>query len=335
MRPSWRRGWCTVVSDTVPDARQDRVVVADHRDVVGDSHAQFLQFRENADGGEIVSCVDGGGRLEEIHELPGTGGAGLLVERPLDDDRSEAALDHRLDESVPAFGAARRDAGVDVANARVSQVDQVIDDEAAAMVFVVVDRVETLRVDVGADGNRRGLHTKSLEHLVGQAGSCEQQPIGPHVHERFDRLELARFSLPAGAHEDLQVALGRSGRGTLGHFGEERVVEIVEHHPDGVRLARCEIAGPGVRPVAELVGRGEDLLPAAVGDPWGIRITRDTSARDTPACAATSSMVGLLIGENDSFSIGSCIERSTSRRCFRDVSDVWPWRIVDFVASRA
>src|SRR5215211_1005641 len=247
----------------VGEAGQAAVVVADHADVAGHGEAGAVQHVEGAGGAAVVEHRDGGGSLPGGDVEEGAGGGGAVVfGEPAGQDAGpgvEAVPAHRLTVAAAAVGGAGGAATVDVGDATVTDVDEVVNGLVESLVVGGADDVD------GAVADGAGHHDHG--QAAGQGGQVGRGCLRAEEDDRLAAvLQQAAHSLRliAGRGDGAERQLIADPVGRLVEAGDEVAMEGVldaEDDPEEATAAAAQQAGPGVRAVTKLVRGQQHPLP--------------------------------------------------------------------------
>jgi hypothetical protein len=174
----------------------------------------------------------------------------------------EPQLAHRAQIARPARRRARALAAVDVDDPLVPKLHQVPHGEARAERLVVQHAVEASVAQRAADHHGRS-GAQRRGHRAGSHAWAEQdEAVGAVLEHGLEHRPLAPLESAPGREQQPIAVLRRLLLDPVDDLGEERVVEVVDEHPYGMRAPAREAARHRVGAVAERRGRREHPLAA-------------------------------------------------------------------------
>ena len=288
MRPS--RSPCLVDrrQGDMPQGGDERVVVADERDVVGHRQPPASITSSSAERTQVVAGEHGRDPRADRTFRTGLGPRASVKAA----DRTtgfESVLAHRADRSRRCAAARRRVTTVDVPDVPVPEPDQVLDGDGAPSAVVVVDRVDRrsrigrLTTTIGVD------RARPARCSAGRAGPGEDDPVDAEVDERLECVALVVVVEERAVQQQPIAASVGGALDPVGDAGEVRVVEVVDQQPERARAA-CSPGGGRSdwadsrarrRPPTAVARRGADLG----------RITKGKADERTRHAGAASNVV--------------------------------------------
>ena len=270
--------------------RQQQIVEADDRQLVGHDPRHAVGGVEDADGDEVGRGDDRGrrfGQRQQGAERRLAAGQAVVDDLEVAVRDAPEALGHDLREGVLALPVVARQPPADEADPSVAEADEVVEarDDAGSLVDVDGRELERARPLPGRDDRHRRLaevleQTRLVLHVaehhdgVGVAGLEDRRQRDPLVHPAM------------GVADDDVVAAGHRLHGQrLDDRREERIAEVAHDRADEHRRRAPQAPGVRVRAVTELP-RGDEDAFAGVGrdrDPGRgvVEDARDRALGDT------------------------------------------------------
>ena len=269
------------------------VVVTDDRDVFRDPVSRLNQCIESSNGDEVVGPENSGRQLAMAQQTDAPSMPAASVKSPsttsaFTTPSSSAACTKparraRAPAPVPpSMWAIRRCRG-----------RQGVQRRGELGGIVVGHGIYRRRPHNAADHDRwRG--GGQGDDLIGWEPRADQHDaVDPMFHHRLNRFAFSRSTVPGAGEQQAKVVRFRRSGHPVEHFGKEGVVEIVQKHTDGAGAMTGQIAGGQVGPIPKFVRAAAAILSRVDSATRVLPFNAsDTSARDTPACRATSSRVG-------------------------------------------
>ena len=253
------------------------VVVADHRDVVGDAEPALAQPFHEPQGELVVGAEDrlrplaGAAREGRVHRALALVGIEL---GQVDDADRRVRVHVGLDEGVAQAFVASADlfdgegAGHE-GDPFVAETDEVAPGGQASRVVVHADTAPHLLRDVAAVQGDPSDPLLAEPQQVGQVvvDRHHHRARGPLLGQQPEVAVLPLRRLRGVEQDDRQAQFGGLVLHAAGHLGEEGVGHVQDQEPHGLAAAGAQVAPGGVAHVVELGDGGFDLGPGRLGDP--------------------------------------------------------------------
>jgi len=181
-----------------------------------------------------------------------------------DHRRGEPVLLHPVEIATATQRRLRPASAVEVHDPPVSQLDEVVDGQLGTRPAVIVDRVDRAQPRRPGHQHHRHLVGRRLDLRRGDRGPEQRQPGRAERQQTAHRLPLPGRGTPAGVDDQLETFFAGHRLQPVDDFGEERVVQVGDHHAEHGRRAGSQRPGHGVRRVAELLRGLEHRVPTSL-----------------------------------------------------------------------
>ena len=242
------------------------IVVSNERNILGDGAAGVGEGLEAAEGGEVVGGEDGSGMLVRLEELLNAERSTLLGVGAAGDHRLQAVRPHRSLITTSSTLGPGPATTVDVRDSLVAERNEVIHRNAGTNPVINGHAVDGPRPGGACDQDDRNRSSGLVDRLHVDQRSSEDQAISLEFQEHLEGDGFA-FRLPLAAIEERPVpTLEGPILDTVDEVGEERIVEVREHHAEHVRSLLHQAPRHCVGSIAEFVDGLQHRGPPLVAD---------------------------------------------------------------------